>query len=131
MLVVLHSPIPHGVAPQQSSTMLQTAAAKVQNSFHITEILTMKCSLQFELLTTYYSKTACKMSYTPKINYSVFHSLFLFILSINSFNSLYSYRFIEFNFKPFSPPMFKNSTFSESIIILFTDCRVILSSPNT
>jgi len=45
--------------------MLQTAAAKIQNSFYITEILTMKCSLQFELLTTYYSKTACKMSYTP------------------------------------------------------------------
>ena len=62
-----YSPIPHGVAPQQSSTMLQTAAAKIQNSFYITEILTMKCSLQFELLTTYYSKTACKMSYTPKI----------------------------------------------------------------
>ena len=55
-----YSPIPHGVAPQQSSTTLQTAAAKVHDSFYITEILTMKCSLQFELLTTYYSKSACK-----------------------------------------------------------------------
>ena len=27
----------------------------------------MKCSLQFELLNTYYSKLACKMSYRPKI----------------------------------------------------------------
>ena len=64
-----YSPIPHGVAPQQSSTTLQTAAAKVQNCFNITKILTIKCSLQFELLTTYHSKLACKMNYTPNSIY--------------------------------------------------------------
>ena len=26
----------------------------------------MKCTLQFDLLTTYHSKIPCKMSYTPK-----------------------------------------------------------------
>ena len=66
MLVVLYNPIPHGVAPQQSSTMLQTAEAKVQNHLRCTKDLTKKCTLQFELLTTYQSKIPCKMSYTPK-----------------------------------------------------------------
>ena len=46
--------------------MLQTAVAKVYNRFYSTKILIKNCSLQFELLTTYHSKTACKMSYTPK-----------------------------------------------------------------
>ena len=31
----------------------------------------MKCSLQFELLTTYYSKLACKLSYTPDFSRKV------------------------------------------------------------
>ena len=33
----------------------------------------MKCNLQFELLTIYHSKLACKMSYTPNYmtNYMV------------------------------------------------------------
>ena len=45
--------------------MLQTAAAKVQNRLLCTKYLAKKCTLQFELLTTYYSKSPCKMSYTP------------------------------------------------------------------
>ena len=47
--------------------MLQTAVAKVYNRFYSTKILIKNCSLQFELLTTYHSKIACKMSYTPYI----------------------------------------------------------------
>ena len=66
MLVVLYNPIPHGVAPQQSVIMLRTAAGKAQNPLRCTINQTMKCSLQFELLNTYYSKLACKMSYRPK-----------------------------------------------------------------
>ena len=46
--------------------MLQTAVAKVYNRFYSTKILIKNCSLQFELLTTYHSKIACKMSYTPQ-----------------------------------------------------------------
>ena len=47
--------------------MLQTAAAKVQNHLRCTKDLTKKCTLQFELLTTYQSKIPCKMSYTPNM----------------------------------------------------------------
>ena len=66
MLVVLYSPIPHGVAPQQSSTMLQTAVAKVLTLVQKAKKTAEKVILQFELLNTYYSKSSYKMSYTPK-----------------------------------------------------------------
>ena len=66
MLVVLYSPIPHGVAPQQSSTMLQTAVAKVLTLVQKAKKTAEKVILQFELLNIYYSKSSCKMSYTPK-----------------------------------------------------------------
>ena len=67
MLVVLYSPIPHGVAPQQSSTMLQTAVAKVLTLVQKAKKTAEKVILQFELLNTYYSKLSCKMSYTPDL----------------------------------------------------------------
>ena len=47
-----YSPIPHGVAPQQSSTILQTANAKVQTLVCTNEYKRKKSILQFELLRT-------------------------------------------------------------------------------
>ena len=49
MLVVLYSPIPHGVAPQQSSTMLQTAVAKVLTLVQKAKKTAEKVILQNEL----------------------------------------------------------------------------------
>lgn len=49
MLVVLYNPIPHEVAPQQSSTMLQTAGTKVQHIIQISKSNQNKVILQFEL----------------------------------------------------------------------------------
>lgn len=46
--------------------------AKVQSYLCTAKKLTMKCGLQFELLTTNFSKLACKMSYTPNISCSKF-----------------------------------------------------------
>ena len=39
---------------------------KVQTIIQIAKKSTLKGGLQFELLVTYYSKTACNLSYTPK-----------------------------------------------------------------
>ena len=47
-----------------------------------------KISLQFELLNTYYSKIACKMSHTPKIVLSEILWTFL-PFYVNAFNVIH------------------------------------------
>ena len=96
MLVVLYSPIPHGVAPQQSSTMLQTAVAKVLTLVQKAKKTAEKVILQFELLNTYYSKSSCKMSYTPKKTIAIFSYFIIFFtcpLSSDTVDALYSLSF--------------------------------------
>ena len=62
LLVALCSPIPHGVAPQQSSTMLRTAAQRYKAPEN-----DQKTILQFDPLTQSTIKLSCNLTYTPKM----------------------------------------------------------------
>jgi hypothetical protein len=52
LFVVWSNPLPHGVTPQQSSTMLQAAEQKYKNPLQNSKNMKMEYCLQFELLNT-------------------------------------------------------------------------------
>ena len=64
MHVAICSFIPHKVAPQQSSAMLQTAGTNITLSIDLNKEKDKILSLQFDLLRQSIIKSACNLTYT-------------------------------------------------------------------
>ena len=64
MHVAICSFIPHRVAPQQSSAMLQTAGTNITLSIDLNKEKDKILSLQFDLLRQSIIKSACNLTYT-------------------------------------------------------------------